>query len=269
MDRILTHHIDGNGPAVVLLNGGLMSIAAWEPLLPLFGGRFRILRCDFRGQLLSPGEPHPTLVEHAEDLATLFDHLGIERAHLVGPSFGGEVGMIFASRFPDLTASLTVATATECLTEEMRKQSKALCDAALAAASGGDRPHVFRILAPNTFSSAWLATQAPGFLEQRAAWIGMLPPQFFGGLAGLMRALDTLDLGSELPRIKAPTLVIGAELDQVFPVEHCKAIAAAIPGARFELIKGAGHAAVIETPEEFVRLIVEFVDGTKSERRAE
>jgi pimeloyl-ACP methyl ester carboxylesterase len=117
------------------------------------------------------------------------------------------------------------------------------------------------VLAPSTFSAGWIARQPEGFVETRTAQIAMLPLSFFEGVAGLMRALDTLDLADELPRITAPTLVIGAALDRVFPVEHSQAIASAIAGARLEIIEGAGHAAVMETPETFARLVTEFVGG--------
>lgn len=264
MTSIVTHRVDGTGPALVLLNGGLMSMASWEPMLGLLGARFRFVRCDFRGQLLSPGGAHPAMVDHAADVVALLDHLGIDRAHLVGPSFGGVVAMLVAARFPSRVASLVVATATDRLTTEMLEESRGLREAALAAAAGGDRSNLFRVLAPNTFSPGWLATQPEGFVEMRAAQIAMLPLPFFEGVAGLMRALDTLDLGDELPRITAPTLVIGAELDRVFPVEHSRAIARAIPGARLEIIEGAGHAAVVETPEAFARLVAEFVAGIEA-----
>lgn len=236
-----------------------MSIPSWDPILPLFGDRYRLVRLDFRGQLLSPGGPHPDLLAHADDVAALLDHLGIDRAHLVGPSFGGEVAMLVAARHPARVASLVVATATDRLTDRMLEESRLLRETALAAAAGGDRSMVFRLLAPNAFSPGWLATQPPDFVEQRAAQIGMLPPQFFDGIAGIMKALDTLDLAGELPRITAPTLVIGAELDRVFPALHSEAIARGIPGARLEIIRNAGHAAVVEKPEEFVRLVTGFV----------
>lgn len=264
MTQILTSRVDGSGPPLLLLNGGLMSIAAWEPILPLFDDAFRVIRCDFRGQLLSPGTPHADLTGHADDLVALLDHLGIDRAHFVGPSFGGIVAMLAAARHPERVASLVVATATQRLTDSMREDSRALREAAAAAAEGGDKTQVFRLLAPNTFSEAWRATQPPDFVEQRAAQFALLPASFFAGVAGLMRALDTLDLERELPRIAAPTLVIGAELDRVFPIDHSRVIAAAIPAAVLEVIPGAGHAAVIEKPREFVDLVVGFIRSRES-----
>jgi len=260
MSPILAHRDDGSGPPVLLLNGGLMSIAAWDPFLPFFGDRFRIVRCDLRGQLLSPGTPHADMFGHADDVLAVLDHLGIDRIHVIGPSYGGAVATILAARHPDRVQSLVIATATDRLTDRMLADSRELQATARDAASGGDRLKVYQLFAPNTFSEKWLASQPPDLLEQRARQIAMLPDTFFSGLADLMAALDTLDLGDELPRIKAPTLVIGAELDKVFPVEHSKSLARAIPGARLTIIPDVGHAAIVENPPAFFGPMVSFID---------
>ena len=54
---VLTHRIDGDGPPLLLLNGGLMSIAVWQPFADALSSTRRVIRCDFRGQLLTPGPP--------------------------------------------------------------------------------------------------------------------------------------------------------------------------------------------------------------------
>jgi len=259
MSSILAHRDDGSGPPILLLNGGLMSIAAWDPFLPFFGDRFRIVRCDFRGQLLSPGEPHSDMVGHADDVVAVLDELGIDRIHVIGPSYGGAVALMLAARYPERVHSLVIATATDRLTEAMLADSQKLQAASRAAASGGDRLKVYQLFAPNTFSEKWLATQPPDLLEQRARQIALLPDAFFSGLADIMAALDTLDLENELPRIKAPTLVIGAELDKVFPVEHSKALAQAIEGARLTILPDVGHAAIVENPPAFFGPMVSFI----------
>ena len=75
-DPILTHRVDGEGPPLVLLNGGMMSLSAWEPIARRLAERHRVIRCDFRGQLLSPGAARASMEEHADDVAALLDALG-------------------------------------------------------------------------------------------------------------------------------------------------------------------------------------------------
>lgn len=249
---ILTHRIDGSGPPLVLLNGGLMSIASWDSITASLEGEFRVVRCDLRGQLLSPG-PRLSISRHASEVALLLDHLSIGRAHVLGTSFGGEVGMQLAADHPERVDRLIVLTATDRLTPEMIEATVRFERAARDAADGGDGGKLFRILAPTAFSRAFLEAQPPDFVETRARQIASLPLSFFDGIAGIMRTLRETHLSDAFPRIVAPSLVIGAALDQTFPVEHSRAIAQKIAGARLVVLEGSGHAAVVEATEAVIR----------------
>ncbi|MBI2213927.1 MAG: alpha/beta fold hydrolase [Acidobacteria bacterium] len=264
MDQKIAHRLDGDGPPLLLLNGGLMSIAAWDPIALPLATAYRVLRCDLRGQLLSPFDASSrrdscSLSDHAADVVTLLDELGIESAHVAGTSFGGEVAMILAADHPHRVSSLCVMTATDRLTPKMRASARALATQARAAAEGSiGGGTLFRALASGAFSERWLASQPAGFVEIRARLFDSLPPAFFFGIAAIMDALLGLDLDARLSRIAAPTLVIGAGLDRTFPPEHSHAIASAIPDARLEMLDDCGHAAVVEQPDRITALLGEF-----------
>ena len=89
-----------------------MSTERWAAQAPFFGENHRVLLHDFRGQgkstLLSEGITFET---HARDMAMLLDALGIDRLHIVGVSYGAEVGMYFALMYPERVKSLTLGTA--------------------------------------------------------------------------------------------------------------------------------------------------------------
>lgn len=249
----LTHRIDGDGPPLVLLNGGLMSMGSWQPLVDALSSRYRIIRCDFRGQLLTPGPPFATSwSSHAADVVELLDALAIDRADLCGVSFGAEVAMHVAALHASRVSRLTVISATDYTTEAMRE------DAADGwALAEQDPSELFRRVARKTWSAAWLATQPPDFIEQRARAMAALPPQFFAGAAAIIRLLDELDLRPLLPRIAAPTLVIGGADDEVFPIEHSRALAAAIPNARLEIVPNVGHGLLFERGARVIELLAE------------
>lgn len=249
---MLTHRTDGDGPPLLLLNGGLMSIGTWQPFAAALAPTHRVIRCDFRGQLLSPGPYATSWEEHAADVVELLDGLGIERAHVAGVSFGGEVAMLLAALYPSRVERLTVITATDYTTPAMRED--AVEGSALAQS---DPAELFRRVASKTWSASWLATQPPDFIEQRARQMASLPPQFFAGAAAILALLETLDLRAQLPRIAAPTLVIGGANDEVFPPEHSRAIAEAIPGARLEIVEGTGHGLLFERSERVIALLTE------------
>ena len=252
----LTHRVDGDGPPLILLNGGLMSIGAWDPFIPNLAGRWRVIRCDFRGQLRSNGPYPASLDEHARDVVDLMDTLGIERAHWMGVSFGALVAMVGAARYNDRVQQLTVITATERTDERMRREAAEGRELAEDAAAGGEGgAELVRRIFAQTWSDQWLARQPAGFLDARIQQVSALPRAFFAGSAAILALLEDLDLTLLLGDITAPTLVIGGADDRVFPPEHSRAIAELIPGAKVEIIEGTGHGLLFERADRILELL--------------
>jgi len=243
---VLAHRVTGDGVPLVLLNGGLMTIASWEPIAAPLERRFRVVRCDFRGQLLSPGVPPGSLDGNADDVARLLDELGIPDAHVAGASYGAEVAMILAARHPTRVRSLAVVTATDRLEAAGHEGARRLREAARAAAAGGDGGRVLDLLVPGTFSAAYQEKKRDA-LAARRRQVASLPTAYFEGLDGLLAALERLDLRDVLPRISCPTLVLAADGDLTFPTERSRALAAAIHGARLLVVPGS-HGLVVEDP---------------------
>lgn len=253
----LTHRVDGDGPPLILLNGGLMSIAAWDPFIPALSSRHRVIRCDFRGQLRSAG-PYPTsLEEHAGDVVDLMDTLGIKSAHWMGVSFGALASMVAAARHGDRVSQLTVITATERTDARMRQEAaegRALAENAAQGGAGG--AELVRRIFAQTWSEKWLAHQPAGFMKARMKQVAALPRAFFAGSAAILALLEDLDLTPLLGDITAPTLVIGGADDRVFPPEHSRAIADLIPGATLEIVEGTGHGLLFERADRILELMV-------------
>jgi len=248
---VLTHRIDGEGPPLLLLlNGGLMSMAAWQPLVDALPSH-RIIRCDFRGQLLTPGIAS-SWEEHVSDVVALLDFLAIDRAHVAGVSFGAEVAMLLAALHPSRVSRLTVISATDYTTPAMRVDAE---EGRLLART--DPAELLRRVARKTWSRAFLAAQPGDYIEQRAKQAALLPPAFWAGAEAILSLLLTLDLRPHLAKITAPTLVIGGEDDEVFPPEHSRAIAAAIPNARLEMVAGRGHGLLFEEAARVIALLAE------------
>jgi len=233
-----------------------MSITAWDPFIPTLSGRYRVIRCDFRGQLRSSGPFPMSLDEHARDVVDLMDTLGIESAHWMGVSFGALVSMVAAARHRDRVGQLTVIAATERTDARMRRdaaEGRALAES--AAAGGEGAAEMVRRIFAQTWSEEWLARQPAGFLEARIRQVTALPRAFFAGSAAILGLLEDLDLTPLLGHITAPTLVIGGAADRVFPPEHSRAIADLIPGARLEIIEGTGHGLLFERADRVLELL--------------
>lgn len=243
-----------DGEVVVFLNGILMTTRSWVLQRPAFEGRFRCLYHDFRGQLLSGKPPGPYSFEgHVADLAALLDHLGIERCHLVGTSYGGEVGMLFAAEHPARVASLTAIACVAHLEPLLRHQ------VALWSAAGGDAEALFRISAPFNYSNRFLATESV-LVEQGAQRMAEFPDDFFTGFHALLECFSTLELRPRLAEIRCPTLVLCGTEDVLKPPSYSAEIAAAVARSEYLLIPGAGHAVVIERADSVNTAVLGFVE---------
>jgi pimeloyl-ACP methyl ester carboxylesterase len=262
MESILAHRVTGNpdGPPVLLLNGSMMTMGAWEPLAAPLGETCKVIRCDFRGQIFSPGEAEPRLEAHVADVVALLDSLGLQRVHAIGTSFGGLVAVRLAALHPERVASLAAITTADRIDPDLWEGSARVRDAALEGASGGDGGKVLDLILPVTYSPEYLAANAE-LLGAHRRQTALLPAAWFRGIAAIISSLEGLDLTPDLARIQCPTLVLAGEEDRMFPLERSRALAAGIPGARFEAVPGGSHAIVIEKPAEVVRILREFLSS--------
>ncbi|HEX6975671.1 MAG TPA: alpha/beta fold hydrolase [Vicinamibacterales bacterium] len=257
---VLTHRVTGpdSGVPVLLLNGGMMTFASWGPIADDLARVYRVVAFDLRGMLLSPGTPPSSLEGHVADVIALLDHLGLDRVHLVGTSFGGEVAILLAASHPDRARSLSIVTATERTTDAMWNAGEEMRVVARDAAAGGDGGKLLDLLMPGAFSAKYRDANAQMFATRRQQFAAM-PSAWFAALDQLLASLKDLDLGPALARVQCPTLVVGAELDATFPPEHSRAIAAAVRGARLEIVPASGHALVAEQPAALLAILWSFL----------
>ncbi len=259
-EHILAHRFDGEGETLLLLNGGMMSIAAWEAIAGPLKKHYRVLRCDFRGQALSPGKAHREMAGNVLDLIALLDDAGIERSHVAGASFGAEAGLLLAASAPERVSSLIAVTATDYATEAMRAAGdpmRRIIDEILG--QGGDRGRFHDVLVEGVFSPRWARDHAQE-LKNRRAQITQIPDPWFASLLDLIACFERLDLRPHLAGIRCPTLVVIAGDDRVMPTERSRALAAAIEGAEIAVHQNAGHALVAEQPRWLVETCLDFLE---------
>ncbi|PKL06295.1 MAG: hypothetical protein CVV53_05020 [Spirochaetae bacterium HGW-Spirochaetae-9] len=231
------------GPVVVLLNGIAMSIGHWKPFIDALGTQYRFLCHDMRGQTLSDKPKGGySLGGHAEDLGALMEHLSIPKAHIVGTSYGSEVGMAFALAHPEKCSSLTVIDGVSELDPLLRATAESWMAAALA-----DSRVFYKVLLPWTYSSAYIAANA-SILAAREDAVAALPGDWFEGFASLCRSFLAVDLTSKLNRITCPTLVLVGDKDILKHEGFATIIAEAVRDSTMKVLPGAGHASVIEQP---------------------
>ena len=264
---LLAHAVrePGRGPGeetVLLFNGGMMTGAAWEPVAGRIARRFRVVTFDFRGQLLSPeaGRPTEDLDDHVADTVRLLDHLGLSRVHAVGTSFGAAVALLLAVRHPERVRSLVLVTATDRVTEEMRRSSRELQAAAREIAAGAPRDRFHDLLVAEVYSPGYRRAQGAELAERRRR-LGLLPGSWFAGVGRILEAFLGADLEGAAEGVRCPTLVVAAAGDRVLPPERSRALAEAIDGAQLVEHPESGHALVAEDPEWLAEVCLEFLSA--------
>jgi pimeloyl-ACP methyl ester carboxylesterase len=188
----------------------------------------------------TPPLGRPLTMEMLADLgAAALDALGARRAAIVGCSMGGYAAMAFARRFPErMVAAVLISTKASPDTEEAKRNRER--QALLALQKGAQA--VLAELVPKL-----LAPDAPAPSEVRRRVDELASRATAQGIEDALRGMaQRPDSAAELPRWKAPTLVIAGEQDQLMPRAEMEKIASSVPGARLEVIPGTGHLPFLE-----------------------
>ena len=235
------HHVaGGDGPTLVLIGSLGSELSIWEPQLPALGG-FRVVRVDLPGHGGSPVPDEPFAIA---DVGRAVLELVDGRASLCGLSLGGLVATWIAAAAPERVARLVLACTRASFPPPEQWDERA----ALVRRDGT------AAIAEAVLRRWFTAPADPAVVERARAMLLATPAE---GYARCCEALRDADLGPDLPRIAAPTLVIaGAEDPTVTPADAA-ALADAIPGARHATIEHGAHLVSAERPAEFTQALLE------------
>ncbi len=251
----LFFQVEGEGSPVILLNGIMMTAEAWAFQRRDLAQKHLVISHDFLGQGQSSQPPEGySLQLHCEHLLALMGKLDIEEAHLIGASYGGEVGMLFAADYPEKVKSLTVAGSVS----EIPPLLEAMGRSWMAAADLEKGSHFMRIVAPLIYSERFFQERGEWFEGRVKAFNDQAGPQWFRAFNGLMRAFMELNLTPRLPDISCPALIIAGREDILKTVGYSEIIRDNIPQSRLEILDTA-HAIPLEDPANFNRLVLEFM----------
>ncbi len=248
----LNYRVDGpeGAPWVVFSNSLGTDLSMWDVQAARLADRFRVLRYDSRGHGKSDApEGEYTLDMLGRDLLVLMDALDIETARYCGLSKGGMVGMWMGINAPERIERLALCnTAAQIPTPEMWDgRIRTVREKGMDAIT----PTVLERWFTQDFRDAH-----PESIEPVRRMLLTTPPQ---GYMGCCAAIRDMDQREAIRAIDRPTLVLAGRHDPATTPAAAEEIAAAIPGARLEVIDAA-HLSNIEAPAAFDDVVLPFLE---------
>ena len=243
----IAYDVAGRGQPVLLTHGYSDTRRIWDGQCQALSDRYRVITWDMRGhgQTDSPEDPARYSVDATVgDMRALLQHLGVLRGVIGGLSLGGHVSLAFALAHPGMARALVIcdsgpgyrnAEARAGWNARAHERAAELESKGLEALAGRSRE--MREAMGHHRSAQGLAHAARGMLAQEGSHV-----------------ID--GLGS----IRVPTLIIVGDRDQPF-LAPCEYMAKKIPGARLEVIPGAGHSSNLDQPEIFNRVLRTFLES--------
>jgi 3-oxoadipate enol-lactonase len=243
-------------PVLVLSNSLGTDHRMWEPQVAALSERFRVVRYDVRGHGSATSPPGPyTIADLGRDLLAMLDELGVELAHLAGLSLGGMIAMWVAANAPERVDRVAL------LATSARLGPPELWARRAETVLGEGMDAVCEAVTARWFTPAYAAAHGDVVDRMRTMFRASDP----AGYAGCCRAIETMDLTADLPRIRARTLVVVGTDDPATPPSHAEAIVAAVPGAHLVLVPDAAHLVNIEQADVVTRELLAHLSADEPE----
>lgn len=258
------YDVRGAGPALVLIHSGVSDLRFWDDQIDIFAQTYQVIRYDMRGSGSTPfgldGQ------SSHDDLRALLDHLGIDKTTVVGCSVGGGVAIDFALNYPErVNALIPVAAAVggyepEQVNKAHQAEREKIGEEVEASYDAGNLEQAAKL-----YAKIWMdgpkrtpdqvdpAVRAKA--EEMLITMFELPEDEDDDFVELEP-----DAASRLSQIKVPTLVVIGDYDVERLIHHSDYIAENIPGAKKAVMSGVAHYPNMEKPEEFNRLVLNFLE---------
>lgn len=254
---------EGTGLPIVFLHAFPLNRTMWATQEKALSSQFRIITIDLRGH----GESDAplwryTLDQSADDVSTLLDHLGIQRALFVGLSMGGYILFAFYRKYAARVKGLVLAdTRAQADTAEGRDGRFLMAQTAYKKGPSA----IADLMIPKLLSPQTIETR-PDLVQQVRA---MIENNQICGIAGdLMAMAERPDSVPLLSQITCPTQIIVGELDQATPPSDAKLMADQIPNASLAVVPRAAHLANLEQSEVFNQIVAAFASDLSKRKQS-
>ncbi|MGH2583088.1 MAG: alpha/beta fold hydrolase [Anaerolineales bacterium] len=251
------YDVQGEGEPLLLIHAAIANLNMWDEQMPVFTQHFLVIRHDVRGFGETP-DPAGNYTDH-DDIKAFFDHIGVERAHVVGISNGGRIAIDFALSYPEAVGKLVFIAPglggfrgeDDLVTAQKDAQAE-------EAKKNGDLD-----------SASELTTQI--WIDGPSRSTHEVNPEFRRRAKDLITHTIALGIGEgigdmarppaieRLSEIQSPTLLIIGDKDVPLMFEIGDVIERGIPNIKRVTMKDVSHLPPMENPEQFNQLVLDFL----------
>jgi pimeloyl-ACP methyl ester carboxylesterase len=254
----LHHVVRGSGPAVLLVHAGVADARMWADVAEALAAGRRVVACDLRGFGRTPLTPGR--FSNAEDILGLLDELGIERAAVVGASYGGRVALELALRAPERVSALGLIDAAIGEPFDWSPEIRAFGEAEDAALEAGDIEAAVEL---NVRTWVDGPRRSPGTVDPAVRdLVAAMQRDAFHAQLGVDADDDELDppVAGRLHEVRAPALVMVGEHDVADFHRIAERLVAELPGATpLVTIADAAHLPAVERPGAVADALAAFL----------
>lgn len=236
----------GEGPLVLFLHGIRGNRHNWDAQIEALAAKgFKAAAWDARGY--GDSEDYPGSLNFRDhfvgDVLRVAESFSAKKFHLVGLSMGGRIARNVGIYHSDRLYSLTVVNANPGFNSMSADDVRRFVTERKTRTPESIR----KLLGPNPRKGAY---------EELVQSIDMIRDDSY---RKTLEASVAQDRDAPIENIRVPTLIVAGDEDKVYPPELARGMAQRIPGAELATMKGAGHLANLEQPEDFNRLLLEFL----------
>jgi pimeloyl-ACP methyl ester carboxylesterase len=239
---------------LVLIHGHPLDHTMWFGVIAALGGGVRAIAPDLRGYgKAGRPEGEPSLEAMAQDIVSLLDRDEVPRAVIAGMSMGGYVALALAEMARERVAGLALVNSqTYADNAEGREGRREMIQK--IRAEGPDS--AAQAIIPKMFTAAH--AKNPDF--QKFPVNGAAAAGIDGLCWGLEAMARRPDRSHVISDASFPTLVLHSDDDRIVPLEKARRIAELNPQTHFALVKGAGHGAAMEAPDDVATFLRRFLE---------
>jgi len=251
------YSVVGEGDPILILNGIMMSTMSWGSFEKHFTKENKLVLVD----LLDQGQSDKMTEAFDQDIQVevvhaLLDEIKIEKISILGTSYGGEVALQFAVKYPDSVHRMVLANTVSKTNAWLKEIGEAWNHA---------------VNVPEAYYCTTIPTiYSPGYYDRRKEWMAQRKEiliktafankDFLDSMVRLTNSANNHDVIDALPKIETPTLIIGCEQDHITPLEEQRFMAKHMPNAELVIFPETGHAAFYERPYVFTAIMLGFIN---------